>query len=174
MHVAGRQEGLDLRPPSADMDLVHLKRWYLVALGVALVALAAARVAGVGSSSGKPLSAGQMRALEIAALERLKFPSTFVRTDSGCMTGRCYVVAAPASQVTSLVPGIMRAHGMQPPGSLRSAEPVAALRLAGARQEQRDLRCREAEMRPGRFRKPRDPGAPRGRSPSRRSWPTPP
>jgi hypothetical protein len=113
------------------MDLVRVGRSYLAVLGVAVVALAAALIADVGgSASNKPLTAHQMMALELGALQRVKFPSSFVSTRQGCMTGRCYVVAAPSSRLATLMPGIMRAHRVQPPGALRSAEPITALRKA--------------------------------------------
>jgi hypothetical protein len=113
------------------MGLVIAQRRFLIVGGLALVALAASIASlGRGSSAPKQVTAGQIRALEAAALQQLKFPSDFVRTERGCSSGRCYLVAAPSTQVAGEVPGMLRASGLKPPGSFRAAEPVAQLKAA--------------------------------------------
>jgi hypothetical protein len=72
----------------------------------------------------------QLRSMEAAALKRLKVPSSWVPIQHGCPGGHCYLVAAPSSRVVAQVPGVLRASGIQPPGSLRAAEPVALLRAS--------------------------------------------
>ena len=70
----------------------------------------------------------QVLAMQSSALNRLKFPASFVRVQRGCLKGRCYLVASPASRVTTMVPRLLRLAGMQTPGKLLAAEPVAMLR----------------------------------------------
>jgi hypothetical protein len=113
------------------MGLVIVQRRFLMVGGLALVALVASiAFLGKGSSPPNQVTAGQIRSLEAAALKRLKFPSSFVRTGQGCSSGSCYVVAAPSTQVAGEVPALLRASGMKPPGSFRAAEPVALLKAA--------------------------------------------
>jgi hypothetical protein len=76
--------------------------------------------------------------METAALARLKFPQDFVRRANGCTTARCYVVAAPSQRVVSMMPGLLRSYGLQPPGSLRFAEPIAALKAGHWSTSSRD------------------------------------
>jgi hypothetical protein len=113
------------------MDLVIVQRRFLMAAGLALLALVASiAFLGRGSSAPKRVTAAQIRSLEVAALQRLKFPSEFVRTTRGCPRGSCFLVDAPSTQVAAEVPALLRASGMKPPGSFRAAEPVALLKAA--------------------------------------------
>ena len=108
-----------------------IQRRFLTVGGLALLALVASiAFLGMGSSAPKPATARQIRGLETAALQRLKFPSDFVRTEKGCLDGTCYLVGAPSTQVAGEVPGLLRGLGMKPPGSFRAAEPVALLKAA--------------------------------------------
>lgn len=68
--------------------------------------------------------------MEAAALSRLSLPRSYVRVEHGCAATRCYVVPLPAARVAAALPGLMRAAGIQAPGQLKSAEPIAQLRSA--------------------------------------------
>jgi hypothetical protein len=68
--------------------------------------------------------------MEASALARLNLPPSFVRLAKGCPTARCYVVGRPAERVAAMLPAMMRAAGIRPPGRLKSAEPLAQLRSA--------------------------------------------
>jgi len=103
----------------------------VVALCATLVGLAAFVVAPKGGGSvNQRASERQILAMESAALQRLRFPADFVRIERGCSTARCYLVAGSASRVAATMPGLLRAAGVQPPGGLRTAEPVSLLRRA--------------------------------------------
>jgi hypothetical protein len=91
-----------------------------------------------------------MRALETAALKRLKFPSGWARMERGCSPGQCYVVDRPSSTVVAEMPALLRASGIQPPGSFRVAEPVAMLRASHWSTASRDplvIACRTIQTR---------------------------
>jgi hypothetical protein len=111
------------------MSLVNVQSRYLVVLGVAVLGLVGTMMLWTRSSNAPPqITAGQERAMEARALDRLKFPSGWARTRQGCLTGRCYLVAAPSSSVAAMMPALLRLWGVKPPGSLRAAEPVALLK----------------------------------------------
>lgn len=74
------------------------------------------------------LSASQLHAMEVAALQRVRLPESFKRISKGCHIGRCYLANAPASEVEAMMPGLLRSAGFQPPGGLLAAEPIAKLR----------------------------------------------
>jgi len=117
-----------------------------MALCLALVAVAAYAVVPRGNGSSQP-SQRQILAMQSAALQRLRFPSDFVRLARGCSTDRCYLVAAPASSVAAIMPGLLRTAGIQPPGALRAAEPIAQLRFSHWSTASRDpfvIACKTA------------------------------
>jgi hypothetical protein len=97
---------------------------------VAVLAGAGLLVLHSGSSRKALPSPQQTRAMEASALRRLTFPRDFVRLAKGCPTAACYVVGRPAARVATLLPGMMRAAGIQAPGRLKFAEPLAQLRSA--------------------------------------------
>lgn len=103
-------------------------RRFVVVLCVAVLALVA-YVAVPKHTSGHPqVSARQLHAMELAALQRLRLPQSFKAVGKGCHTGRCYLVDAPAAEVEAMMPGLLRSAGFQAPGRLLAAEPLAALR----------------------------------------------
>lgn len=104
----------------------------VAALGVSVVVIRHS-----GSATAQP-SERQLLAMQSAALGRLKLPDDFVPLSRGCTTDRCYLVAAPASDVTRLMPTLLRSAGIQPAGSLRAAEPVGLLKLAHWSTDSRD------------------------------------
>lgn len=107
-----------------------LGRGFLAALCLALVALVAfVAVSNGGRQLNQQASERQMAAMQSAAMKRLDFPGDFVRIDRGCSVSDCYLVASPASRVAAIVPRLLRAAGVQPPGRLLAAEPVSMLRL---------------------------------------------
>lgn len=121
------------------MGLVRVGRPYVVALPLVLAVLAALLLTGVVHRNAPgPLTERQILAMETAALKRVKFPQNFVRVERGCTVARCYLVAAPSSQVAAGMPGLLRSSGVQSPGSLRSAEPVAALKAGHWSTDSRD------------------------------------
>jgi hypothetical protein len=107
---------------------MRIGRLYLVALGLAIVGLAAYAIVPKAKPSG-PVTEAQMRAMEHAALQRLRLPSDFVRVKKGCSSDRCYLVSSPSTQVVAAMPSLLRADGIQRPGPLRAAEPIAGLKL---------------------------------------------
>ncbi len=108
-----------------------VRRSYLVALGAAILAIAAYVAIPSQSAPSPPhLTSGQEHAMEAAALRRLGLPSSFKPISRGCSIGHCYLVKAPASAMEALMPHLMRSAGMQPLGRLRSAEPLAQLKAA--------------------------------------------
>ena len=104
-----------------------LRRRYVVLLGLAVVALVVSLAVSAGGGS-KPPTDRQLLAMELDALRRLRFPAEFVPTVNGCPRGRCYLVGRPADQVVADIPGLLRKSGIQPPGALRVAEPIALLK----------------------------------------------
>lgn len=121
------------------MGLVRVGRWYVAALGVAIVSLGAFFLASSGNhSASRPPTARQLAALESDALRRLDFPSAFVPLRRGCLAKRCYLVSAPAAQVAARMPGLLRSAGFASAGELRVAEPVAMLRQAHWSTNSRD------------------------------------
>lgn len=107
-----------------------IQRRYVVALGVAILAIAAYVAVPKGTPRPPQVSPRQIRAMEQAALQRLRLPHDFKRVDRGCPVGRCYLTSTPAAEVVTLMPELMRSGGIQPLGRLRAAEPVAQLRAA--------------------------------------------
>lgn len=75
------------------------------------------------------MTAHQAQALQTAALDGLALPHSYVRLKH-CAAARCYVVGGPATRVAAALPALMRAARIQPPGQLKSAEPLAQLRSA--------------------------------------------
>jgi hypothetical protein len=121
------------------MGLVGVRRPYVVALCLAIAAVGAGFASGMGHSKAKRAPAErQLRAMEAAALTRLKFPQDFVRRTHACTTARCYVVAASSQRIASMMPGLLRSYGFQAAGSLRFAEPIAALKAGHWSTSSRD------------------------------------
>jgi hypothetical protein len=108
---------------------MRVGRLYLVALGLAIVGLAA-YAAVPKSKPPAPVSDAQARTMALRALHRLRLPSEFVRVAKGCSAGHCYLVAGSSTQVAARMPGLLRAAGLQRPGELRAAEPIAMLKAA--------------------------------------------
>jgi hypothetical protein len=111
------------------MGLVRIGRWYIAALGLAIVALGAFLLAWSGQA--KPTrapTARELARLETGALRRFRLPGRFVPLTRGCLARRCYFVAMPSAQVAAEMPALLRARGFERPGRLRLAEPVALLR----------------------------------------------
>jgi hypothetical protein len=125
---------------------VRVRPQYVIAAIVATLAIAVTYAAvQTGNTRPKQASARQIRAMEQAALRRLKLPAGFKRIVSGCKIGQCYLTSASASEVETLIPRLMGAAGMRPVGSLRAAEPVAALRASHWSTTSRDplvIACR--------------------------------
>jgi hypothetical protein len=76
-------------------------------------------------------SASQLHAMEVAALNRLRFPNTFSRLSKPCPIGRCYIANAPVAEVEAMMPHLLRAAGFRPPARLLAAEPIAKLKADG-------------------------------------------
>lgn len=83
-----------------------------------------------GKTAQPHVSQRQIQAMERAALRRLHLPRDFKRLAKGCEVGLCYQTSAPTGEVEALMPQLLRSAGMQPPGRLRAAEPVALLAAA--------------------------------------------
>lgn len=110
---------------------MSIHRSYAVALGLVIIAAVVALATSSHSSSkSKALTKQQIAALEASTLQRVKFPSDFVRVERGCSRGRCYIVNTSPSHVVATVPALLRSAGFQPVGSLRAAEPIALLKKA--------------------------------------------
>lgn len=143
--------GLNINRGDADTASVPLQWRYLVALGVAILALAAYLAVPKGSTAPPQVSQRQIHAMEGAALQRLRLPHDFTRSNKGCTAGLCYVTSARAGEVEALMPQLLRSAGMQPPGSFRAAEPVAQLKAAHWSTASRDplvIACKRVSASP--------------------------
>jgi hypothetical protein len=105
----------------------------LLALCVAILAIVAYAAVPKHKAARQPASpsSSQLHAIEVAALNRLRFPSSFTRLAKPCPIGRCYIANAPVAEVEAMMPRLLRAAGFKPPGSLLAAEPIAKLRADG-------------------------------------------
>lgn len=126
-------------------------RPYLVAVGVAILAIAAYLAIPKGKPAQPRASETQIRAMEAAALQRLRLPHEFKRLGNGCPVGLCYAISAPSGEVEALMPRLLRAAGLQPLGPLRAAEPVAQLEASHWSTASRDplvLACKSISASP--------------------------
>jgi hypothetical protein len=103
-------------------------RRYAVALCVAILAFVAYLAVPKHNAGHPQLSSSQLHSMEVAALQRLRLPKSFIRIGKGCHIGRCYLANASAPEVEAMMPGLLRSAGFRPPGKLLAAEPIARLR----------------------------------------------